>query len=129
MVNWLAGVLAGVGRLQDLVVMEPGSAFFNLLKNPFLNASQVAELLINCANHFGRSTGSTFRTDGKYWELANRNWLTTIIEVLQARQRSLPTLAELIRTKTEMRDCPHDRLEAGQLLQLFRISRPLNRDL
>jgi type IV secretory pathway TraG/TraD family ATPase VirD4 len=67
-----------------------------------MNASQMAELLINCANQFSRAKNNSFGADGKYWELANRNWLTTIVEVLMARRGPALTLNELIRTKTEM---------------------------
>jgi len=76
---FMAEALAAVGRADDLIVLKPGSGYYNPLGNPFLvNENEMVEKIVSFAENTRRQSSSPPR-DHAYWENAQRNLLGAII--------------------------------------------------
>ena len=75
----LNDLLRSVGREEDLIVLKPGSGYYNPLESPFYTPSEVVEKIIGFANNTNRNASSSLRSDEAFWANSLRSLLGAVV--------------------------------------------------
>ena len=95
---FVAQALREVGREDDLIVLKPGSAFYNPLASPFLTTGEMVEKIISLANHTNRDPMRRARGDEAFWANALRSILSSVINATRTIHGGQITFAALNET-------------------------------
>jgi hypothetical protein len=95
---FLAKVCEECGRADDLIVLEPGSAFFNPLASPFLSDNETVEKIISFANNTHRNGSRMARGDEMFWSNAQRSLLGALVAITRLISPGGLTFASLHET-------------------------------
>jgi len=82
--SFLVDAAKEVGREEDVIVLKPGSAWYNPLANPFLSANEVVEKIISWANNTHRNGSHRSRGDEMFWANAQRSLLAALVATARA---------------------------------------------
>lgn len=73
-----------VGREEDVIVLKPGTAWYNPLSSPFLTTTETVEKIISWANNTNRNSSQRSRGDEMFWANAQRSLLTALVATTRA---------------------------------------------
>jgi hypothetical protein len=73
-----------VGRQEDVVILKPGSVWYNPLSSPFLSETEVVEKIISWANNTHRNGSQRSRGDEMFWANAQRALLAALVATARA---------------------------------------------
>lgn len=82
--SFLVEAAKEVGREEDVLILKPGSAWYNPLANPFLTSNEVVEKIISWANNTHRNGSRRSRGDEMFWANAQRSLLTALVATARA---------------------------------------------
>lgn len=94
-------LLREVGREDDLVILKPGSSFYNPLDSAFLTPNETVEKIIGFANNTHRNAMQRARGDEAYWANALRATLTAVVDAtrtIHGDKLTFATINETFRT-------------------------------
>jgi type IV secretory pathway TraG/TraD family ATPase VirD4 len=76
-----------IGRLDDLIMLRPGKAYYNPLSNPFLTEAEMVEKIVLYASNTNRGGGRG--ENEAFWANAQRSLLSAVVAVCRAQYSEL----------------------------------------
>jgi hypothetical protein len=95
---FLTKACAACGRSDDLVILAPGSAFYNPLGSPFFTDNETVEKIISFANNTHRSGSRMSRGDEMFWANAQRSLLGALVAIARVTRTEGLNFASLSQT-------------------------------